>query len=115
MSKPEVLSGKKARWRAKKFAQNSKCFYCQKEMILFEFRENTDYSDIPGNAASIEHLHENGSKERQNGNAEKVLACFHCNQNRSNRLRATTIFTAQFCGLIFSLKRIGNKIGVDKV
>jgi len=107
--------GKKSRWRIREFQKNNKCYYCQKEMILFPFGSETGPDEVPDNAASIEHLHENGSKERRSGNAAKVLACFRCNQNRSNRVKATTIFTIQCFGFLLSLKKIGDKIGLDKI
>lgn len=65
------------------FLQDGKCHWCKCDMIL-TFAAQPDKQ--PGNLATIDHLDSKWSKDRGKhaGEYRRVLACWHCNQERND-------------------------------
>jgi hypothetical protein len=67
--------------RTKMFAENPHCYWCGKELVLWE----GDSGKMPDNGATIDHLYSrlHPLRLKKTGDLRRVLSCRWCNNERS--------------------------------
>jgi hypothetical protein len=73
--------------KLKLYNENPYCYYCGKKTILTNIKNIPKGSELPDNAATIEHLVSRISLYRfvkkKKGERRKVISCYRCNHDRS--------------------------------